>query len=159
MVWGWSWAVLFNLYAAFTQYLIFITILQLFCLPFKIFEVLHRKKKCLKKLILIHWCFYWFCWLNKNQDTLLVKSEEELLQHGRMKKCIQLRPWKVDKARFQSLPVMSWLSKPVRLSEPHCLHLCQEITMPTFQVWTKVTNKHWHSGSPVNMGPLPPLAV
>lgn len=47
----------------------------------------------------------------------IFKFEKEILWHSRMKKkCIQLRPWKVNKPVFQSLPVTSWLSKSSSLS-------------------------------------------
>ena len=53
-----------------------------------------------------------FCWLN----TLLGKFEKESCHAvWQDETCIQLRPWKVDKAGFQSLPVMSLLSKPAKL--------------------------------------------
>lgn len=86
----------------------------------------------------------------KNQDTLLVKFEKEMLTAQHDEQCIELRASKVDKAGFQPLPGPSCPNKSVKLSEPHGLHLCHGNYDPPSRYGTGIVNKHWQV-VPVNM--------
>ena len=126
---------LFNLYAAFTQYwyLIFVRILQLCRLSFKCF--CYTKCFSLGELILIHWCFCLLWWLDKNQDTLWVKLEKEILQHSMMKK---MHPVEDFESRQNQVPIPTRDALAEQISQALWASLFSLMPWkfwPTFQVW------------------------